>query len=75
MPERCSAIIDALIELRHVRGMTQQALADAASMSQSVIARFEKKKSIPQLDTLLKIAEALGCDFCIEEITPGNKNH
>ena len=75
MPERCSAIIDALIELRHVRGMTQQELADAASMSQSVIARFEKKKSMPQLDTLLKIAEALGCDFRIEEITQGSKSY
>lgn len=75
MPERCSAIIDALIELRHVRGMTQQELADAASMSQSVIARFETKKSMPQLDTLLKIAEALGCDFRIEEITSGSRSH
>ena len=67
MPENCTAIIDRLIEERHNKGMTQRDLAEAASLTQSVIARFESKKAMPQLDTLLKVAAALGCDL---EVVP-----
>ncbi len=65
MPERCSAIIDRIIEERHNRGMTQKDLAKAASLTQSVIARLESKKVTPQLDTLLKVAAALDCDLLV----------
>ena len=67
MPENCSLIIDSLIEQRHNKGMTQKDLAKAASLTQSVIARLESKKTTPQLDTLLKVAAALGCDL---EVVP-----
>lgn len=67
MPENCAMIIDLLIEQRHSHGMTQKDLAKAASLTQSVIARLESKKTIPQLDTLLKVATALGCSL---EIVP-----
>ncbi len=65
MPDNCSAIIDRLIEERHNKGMTQKELAQATELTQSVIARFEKKKAIPQLDTLLKVATALDCGLKI----------
>ncbi len=65
MPENCTHIIDSLIEQRHNKGMTQKDLAKASNLTQSVIARFESKKSTPQLDTLLKIASALGCDIAV----------
>ncbi len=65
MPENCASIIDALIKQRHKQGMTQQDLAKAACLTQSVIARLESKKAIPQLDTLLKVTAALGCDLAI----------
>jgi len=65
MPEECFCIIDRLVEERHNRGMTQKELAEATRLPQSVIARFEKKKNAPQLDTLLKIANALKCDVTI----------
>lgn len=68
MSESCAAIIDGLIERRHDQGMTQKELADAASLTQSVIARLENKKATPQLDTLLKVANALGCDLKIVEV-------
>lgn len=61
MPENCAIIIDKLIEQRHIKGMTQKDLAKAACLTQSVIARLENKKAMPQLDTLLKVAAALGC--------------
>lgn len=65
MTDRCTAIIDRLVEERYRKGMTQEDLAKATNYTQSVIARFENKKTVPQLDTLLKIAEALGCDLAI----------
>lgn len=65
MSESCAKIINSLIEQRHSQGMTQKELANAACLTQSVIARLESKKAIPQLDTLLKIATALGCDLAI----------
>ena len=65
MREECNAIIDRLIEERHHRGMTQKDLAQAANLTQPVIARLESKKALPQLDTLLKVASALGCELQI----------
>lgn len=69
MPENCSIIIDTLIEQRHNKGMTQKELAKASCLTQSVIARLESKKATPQLDTLLKVANALGCDLAVVPAT------
>lgn len=65
MPENCAAIIDTLIEQRKEKGMTQKELAQATELTQPVIARMERKKAIPQLNTLLKVASALGCDIAV----------
>lgn len=65
MSENCAVIIDSLIAQRHSLGMTQSDLAKAACLTQSVIARLESKKATPQLDTLLKVASALGCDITV----------
>lgn len=69
MPERCTALIDQLIAERHRQGKTQRQLAQDAQLTQSVIARLESKKSTPQLDTLLKVAAALGCNLVIVPVT------
>ena len=53
MSEDCTSIIDILIETRRLRHMTQAEVASASGLTQSVIARLESKKTIPQLDTLL----------------------
>ena len=65
MPEVCAAIIDKLIEARHARGMTQKELADAAKLPQAAIGRLESKKHTPQLNTLVRVAEALECDIAV----------
>ena len=65
MPENCAIIIDRLIEQRRIKGMTQNDLAKAACLTQSVIARLESKKAMPQLDTLLKVATALGYELTV----------
>lgn len=70
MPENCSNIIDMLIEQRHRKGMTQKELAEAANLTQPVVARLERKKTVPQLDTLLKIAAALDCKFILVPTAP-----
>ena len=63
MPDACSAIIDELISIRKAKGMTQKELASAAHLVQPAIARLEKKGAVPNLDTLLKVAAALGYDL------------
>ena len=70
MPDECAAVIDALVARRHSLCMTQKELAAAACLTQSVIARLESKKATPQLDTLLKVAAALGCGL---EVIPVGK--
>lgn len=65
MSEDCALIIDSLIEQRRSKGMTQKELAKASCLTQSVIARLESKKATPQLNTLLKVASALGCDIAV----------
>jgi len=65
MPDNCAALIDQLIAERHRQGKTQQQIANDAKLTQSVIARLENKKAVPQLDTLLKVAAALGCDLTV----------
>ena len=65
MPENCIEIIDKLIKQRKEKGMTQKELAQATELTQSVIARMESKKAVPQLDTLLKVVTALDCNLAI----------
>lgn len=65
MSESCTLIIDRLIAERHRQGKTQKQIAVEANLTQSVIARMESKKAIPQLDTLLKVASALGCNLAV----------
>ena len=57
--------IDTLIGLRHIKKMTQHDLANACNLPQSSIARIESKKSVPQLNTLLKILNTLDCGLKI----------
>lgn len=53
-------IIDQLIQLRKAKGLTQKELAAAANLAQPAIARMESKSAVPQLDTFIKVAGALG---------------
>ena len=67
MPEACANIIDQLIQQRKQQHLSQTELAKKANMTQSVIARIESKKTVPQIDTLMKIIMALGCTL---EVVP-----
>ena len=67
MPEQCARLIDELIELRKARGWTQQDLAKACGLTQSVVARIESKKSVPTLATLQKIVSALDATLSVNK--------
>lgn len=65
MAKEYGALIDQLIDQRRKKGMTQKQLATAANLTQAAIGRVESKKNVPQLDTLLKVVNALGCDLML----------
>ena len=47
-------------ELREVRGLTQQQLADAAGMNKFGLAKLEQGVTEPYWPTVLKLASAMG---------------
>lgn len=53
------AIIREIIDCRKLRGITQKELAQRAGMQQSTISRIESGEHNVQIDTLIRIAEAL----------------
>lgn len=50
-----------LRELRQKRGVTQQALAEAAGMSLTYVNNMEHGLKVPSLTTILRLAVALNC--------------
>jgi transcriptional regulator with XRE-family HTH domain len=63
---------DRLKELRKAHPMTQQALATAAGLSMSVIIHIEAGRiPNPRLDTLRKLAKALG--VTLDELAGGDE--
>lgn len=65
MPDMGVDIIEQIIQIRKEKGITQKELARAANLAQPAIARLESKAAVPQLDTLMKVAAALGCDLAL----------
>ena len=47
-------------EVRMMRGITQEKLAEMADISRVMIGRYETTDQLPALDTLIRIADALG---------------
>lgn len=59
-------IISAIIDQRHNLGLSQRDLAEMCGLPHSSIAGIESGKSIPNLNTLLKIFNKLGLTFLIQ---------
>ena len=53
-----------IAELRKSRGMTQASLAEKAEITNNFLSHIERSYSIPSLETLVRICDALG-------VTPG----
>ena len=58
-------IIVQLINRRLELGITQRQLAAKSEIKQPMIARIEKFESIPRIDTVVKLADALGLKIII----------
>lgn len=57
-----------LIEARRKKGYSQKKLGEKISVKQPVIARLEKGRSNPQLETIIKMLLPLGFKLTIEPI-------
>ena len=66
--EKTIKIINKIVESREALGLTQRELAKKCGIQQPALARIETCKVIPKLNTIIKIAEAVGVK--IESFTP-----
>lgn len=57
-------------EARARAGLTQAALATRAGTSQPAIARYERARTLPDLETLQRIIEACGLELRWELVEP-----
>ncbi|MCX5199445.1 helix-turn-helix transcriptional regulator [Streptomyces sp. NBC_00249] len=55
-------------------GWSQRQLAEAASMRQPHVSRLEAARSLPSLDVLRRVAEALGTDLTVS-LAPRTTDH
>ncbi len=53
-------IVDALIELRDIRGWTNYKVAVESDLPASTVANIFKRKTMPQLDTLFQLCDGFG---------------
>lgn len=53
-------IVDYFIRLRKEKGLTQQDLADTSGICRANVARFERGDYNPTLETMIRMAEAMG---------------
>ena len=58
----------AIIEKRNSLGLSQRELADICGIPQSSVARIETFKTIPKIDTLLKIMQHLGLKLTVSAV-------
>jgi DNA-binding XRE family transcriptional regulator len=63
--ERIARLASLLSQRRRMLGMTQEEVAEKAGVTQANIARIEKAKMVPRIDTLFKIAFALGLEITL----------
>ena len=63
--EAMSAIVNAMVEQRNALGLSQRELAALCGIPQSSVARIESFKTVPNLDTLLKIFQQLGLKLTV----------
>jgi transcriptional regulator with XRE-family HTH domain len=63
-----------IVQLRELRGFSQEALAERSGMSLSAVQRIEYGERWPESETVTVLAKALGVEearlFCETEITP-----
>lgn len=66
-------VIDQLVSCREYLGLTQKQLAKQMRTSQSTVSEFESANADARFSTLIRYAQAVGCEMVIE-ITPNKVN-
>ncbi len=61
--EKTIAIINKIVKARESLGLTQRELAKKCGIKQPALARIETFKVVPQINTLIKIAQAVGVNI------------
>ena len=64
-----AAFVTMIIQRRNELGMTQRELASLSGLPQSSIARMETMKTVPSIDTELKIVKPLGLQLSLLPIS------
>jgi transcriptional regulator with XRE-family HTH domain len=64
-----------VIALRKTSGLTQREFAERIGIKQPQLARIERGKQIPKLETLTKIAAGAGYSLEIHFVPPKGKRH
>lgn len=59
-------IAEQVAERREAWDLSQAELAELCGTTQSAIARIERGKRPPRIDTLIRVANALDCDINVE---------
>lgn len=65
--EAVAQIVNAMHQRRIELGWTQQKLAEQVGLHQESVARIENGGTVPRLDTVLKLALALGLKLHVSE--------
>ena len=58
--KQTARLVSQIVQRRRALGLSQAEVAERSGLTQSAIARLENEASIPRLDTLEKVALALG---------------
>lgn len=59
-----------LVVARIEAGLTQREMAERLGVKQAAIGRWEAGETMPTLDTLFRVAKALGLDFTVTPDAP-----
>lgn len=62
------ALGESLSTIRRERGLTQKALSQASNIQQSEISRIESGRGNPTLDTLTRLAGAVGASVTLDVV-------
>jgi len=60
------AIATQVAERRRALNLSQRELADLCNTTQSAVARLERGRRPPRIDTLMRVASALDCELVVE---------
>ena len=64
-----ATFVTLIIQRRNELGLTQRELASLSGLPQSSIARMETMKTVPSIDTVLKIVKPLGLQLSLLPIS------